>query len=164
MASSKVDGDLIVNGTLRANNMQLPNNAVGNNQFNSADPLTASKQQHQYLVGLNQAHGTAATAERRAIHCAHAAGTITDVVAGAVVAPVGDSTVTVDVYKNGVSVLSSALTLTSSGAAFEETAGTLSTPAYAAGDVIEVVLTVSAGSGTLPQGVYVRLTLREAAD
>lgn len=38
------------------------------------------------------------------------------------------------------------------------------TAAYAAGDTFTVVVTPNHTTGTLPQGVYVSLVLREAAD
>lgn len=141
----------------------LPANTVGNTQVSATAPLDATKTVHQYQRSLSQPHGTAATDERRVIHVARSAGSIVEFRAGPVVAATGDSTVTVDLLVNGVSVLSSVVTIDNGDAAFTKQAAVLSTAAYAAGDVIEVALDATAGSGTLPQGVFAAATLREAA-
>lgn len=88
---------------------------------------------------------------------------MTAVRAGVSVACIGDSTITVDVRKNGTSILSSTIVLDNSNTAFAEESGSISTSSYAAGDDLEVVVTVSAGTGTLGQGLHVDLILNEAA-
>ena len=159
------DGDMIVRGKLIASGFTPGNDSIGSTQFNAGDPLVASKQEHQYRVGLAQPHGTAAASERRAVHLAHAAGKVVEVRAGLTVANVGAATVTVDVRKNGTTILSAAISLTSATAAFGSVIAlpAVGQDAYAAGDVLEAVVTATAGGGTLGQGLYVGLTLREAA-
>ncbi|VTU02779.1 Marine sediment metagenome DNA, contig: S03H2_L04701 OS=marine sediment metagenome GN=S03H2_18785 PE=4 SV=1 [Gemmataceae bacterium] len=141
----------------------VPPGSFGDPQIGAANPIDATKVKHQYAPQLAQAHGTAATAERRIVHVARAAGTVAAVGAGPVVAATGNSTVTVDVRKNGTSILTSTISLTSATAAFARVAGTINTAAYVAGDVFEVVVTVAAGTGTLPQGVSVQVVFREGA-
>lgn len=142
----------------------FPASSVGDAAFNASDPLTAVKQQHQYVARQAQVHGSAATAERRVAHVARAAGTLVEVKLSVVVAAIGDSTVTVDVRKNGTTMLTGTVGLASANAAYSTVAGSISgSGAYVAGDVIEIVQTVSAGTGTLPQGVCTELVLREAA-
>jgi len=51
----------------------------------------------------------------------------------------------------------------SGDAAFAKVAGTVTDDDYVAGDVFETVVTVSAGSGTLGQGVFVDLVFDEEA-
>jgi hypothetical protein len=73
----------------------------------------------------------------------------------------GGGSCTIDLKKNGTSVLSGAVTLDSTTAAYALKDGTVTTPAYAAGDVFEVQ--VASPSGTKPKGVFARAVLREAA-
>lgn len=146
-----------------AGGVTLPQSCVGDAQFSSVAPLTADKQQHQYPQRHTQAHGTAAAAERRVVHVAKSAGQVADFLAGVVVACVGDSTISVDLRKNGTTVLSAAVGLSSANAAFAKVTGTISVANYAPGDVFEVVVTVSAGTGALGQGLFAQAVFREAA-
>jgi hypothetical protein len=101
-----VDGDLRVRGRVIPDAMTIPASSVGNTQFNAADPLAVANQQHQYVKQLAQVNGSAAAAERRVIHRVYGAtGTLLDFKAGLVTAAVGAATVTVDLRKNGASVL-----------------------------------------------------------
>jgi hypothetical protein len=78
---------------------------------------------------------------------------------GSIAKAIGDSTVTVDVKKNGTSVLSSVVTLNSSNTARIAVAATIdgTQDDLVAGDWLEVVITISAGTGTLPTGVFVQV-------
>ena len=165
MAGTNVfDGDLVVRGTLKASAFQPPNGSIGNNQVGSADPIDASKLKHQYLARLVQPSGSSATAVTQAVHHAHAAGSVVGVEVGAVVAATGADTVTVDVKKNGTTVLSGVVTLDSSTAAYAAVLGAVAVTAYAAGDTFTAVVTPAHSTGTLPQGLFVSLVLREGAD
>ena len=81
---------------------------------------------------------------------------------GAIVACIGDSTITVNLYKNGSTVLSAPVVLDNSNTAFAIEAGAISSASYSADDVFEVVVSVSAGTGTLGQGLFVSPMFREA--
>lgn len=162
--ASTVEGDLVVRGSLRANKFAVPSESVGNTQFNPADPLAATKQDHQYVKGFAQPHGTAAVAERRAIHVAHAPGQVVDITVGVVVANIGGATITIDLRNNDTTILSTPLVLDNTNAAFTSIPGTLSATSLSAGDVLEIVVTVSVGGGTLGQGLFAKLTVRESAD
>lgn len=144
---------------------QVPAGSFGNTQASAADPLDATKVKHQYVKTLAQVHGTPAATERRVVHVARAAGNVVAAEAGHVVAGAAGATLTVDVRKNGTTVLTGAISHDVTAAAFAETAGAVdATPAaYVAGDVIEVVITATAGAGTLPQGVYANVVMREGA-
>jgi hypothetical protein len=154
---------LNVTGQLRAGSVVLPADCVTDTNVNGSSPLAAAKTRHRHLRTLAQAHGTAATAERRVVHVAHAAGTVSAFRVGPVVAATGNSTATADLYKNGASVLSAGVALDNTNAAYAEEAGAVSSAAYVAGDVFEVVVPVSAGTGTLPQGVYADAVFDELA-
>ena len=88
---------------------------------------------------------------------------ITAFAAGCVTACIGDSTIEVDLLKNGVSVLSAAIEIDSGDADYAAVAGTVSSASVVAGDVLEVAITVTAGTGTLGEGVFAALTLEEKA-
>lgn len=140
----------------------VPASSFGDTQIGTTNPIGANKVKHQHHKQLSQAHGSAAAAERRVVHVARAAGTVESFEAGVVVAAVGDSTATADLYKNGASILTAAVEIDSGDAAYAEVAGAISSAAYVAGDVFEVVVTVAAGTGTLPQGLYAAAVLRES--
>lgn len=163
MAASTVDSDLVVTGTLVATAVSLPAACVVNATVSGSDPLAASKVRHRHLKTLAQVHGSAAATERRPVHVAHAAGTVSAFRVGPVVAAVGAATVTADLYKNGATVLSGVVTIDNSKAAFSKTSGTVSSAAYVAGDVFEVVLVATAGGGTLPQGIFADAVFDELA-
>lgn len=159
---TRFDDDVQFAGTVRfAKAPVMPTaGAVGNNQANPADPFKADKSYLRVKARLAQPK-SAATAEERAVHQAEAAGSLVSFKCGAAVAAVGDSTVTFDLLKNGVSVLSGTVTLTSVTAAFALLSGSFSPVAYVAGDVFSIKVTISAGTGTLPQGVFAAATLDE---
>jgi hypothetical protein len=141
----------------------VPASSFGDDDIDASDPLGCTKVDHQYIAQMAQAHGTAATAERRVVHIARAAGTFVSVQVCPVVAATGDSTATVDVKKNGTTILSGTVTIDNGDVAYSKTSAALSVTSYVAGDVIEVVQTVSAGTGTLPQGMTTTVVMREAA-
>lgn len=125
--------------------------------------VPASNQVHRiYCTAANQA-GTVASA-RTPIHIAKFAGTIAHArISPTQTAAAGAATVDVDIYVNGSSVMSAAMQITSSTTARAKVDGTVSSPSYAAGDVIEAVVTATAGGGTLPVGLAVDLALDEAS-
>jgi hypothetical protein len=156
--------DLYVTGAARFGGpVGLPASTLANESWNPSSPLAATNQQHQYAEVHGQAHGSSASAERRVLFIAHAAGTLVAFKVTQVVAATGDSTATVNLLKNGTTVLSASVVINNSRAAFAVQTATIAAAAYAAGDVFEIQITVSAGSGTLPQGVSALAVLREAA-
>lgn len=162
--ASTIDDDLVVRGTLRVNAFAIPANSVGNTQFSAADPLAAAKQEHQYVLHFTQPHGTIATSARYPIHVAHADGELVSFAGGVVVACAGAATITADLKKNGTTVLSSTVSIDNTNTAYLVEEATFSSTAYSANDVFEVVVTATAGGGTLGQGLFLKLVVREAAD
>lgn len=149
-------GDVTITNLTVSTTAALPANSFGNNQANANDPIGPTKLKHRYMPRLAQVHGTAATAERRVVHRARAAGTVLEFKVGVAVAAVGDSTVTVDLLKNGVTVLTGTVTIDSGDTAYTGiVTGTLvADPSYVAGAVFEVNVTVTPGTGTPPQGLF----------
>lgn len=142
---------------------KVPDGSFGDSQIGSTNPIDATKLKHQHVKVHAQPYGTAAASERKVVHVARSAGSVAAIEVGVVVAAVGAATVTLDVRKNGTSVLTSPVSLTSSQAAYSKVNGAISVAAYSSGDVFEIVLTATAGGGTLPQGVFCDAVFREGA-
>jgi len=163
VALSTIEGDLRVRGTLQVDYFTPPAASVGDDQVSSASPISADKLKHQYLPTYSQPN-TTATTETRVIHVARSAGTIEGFRAGSIAACSGAATITFDLRKNGATVLSSVITLDNANTARVIEAGTLSgSPTVVAGDVLEVVITATAGGGTLGTGAFCQAIVREGA-
>lgn len=162
--ASRIEGNVHVTGGLSANSMTIPSGSVDNAKIAAGADISASKLEHQHQITLAQDNGSAATAQTRVVHVVYGtAGTLVAVQAGCETPCVGDSTIDVDVHKNGSSILSAAIELSSSESAYELVDGTIATATLAADDVLEVVISVTAGTGTLGQGVFANLVVREDA-
>jgi hypothetical protein len=159
-APNTIQGDLYVIGALVAQRVTLPASTVGDAQMNSSSPIGADKSQHQHKKLLAQAYGVAAVSERRVVHIAQAAGSIYRFLASLVLANVGAATCSVDLKKNGTSILTAPISLTT-GTAYIPVDASVATPAYVAGDVFEIAMTATAGGGTLGQGFFAEATFRE---
>lgn len=155
-----VNGDLRVYGAVIPDSINMPAGSVGSTTFNGSDPLAIAKQRHKFAPGLRQA-GTAVTAHV-VVHYARAAGTVTAVRAGSIVACIGAATIVVNVKKNGTTILTGTFTLDSANTAFIVESGTISSGAYVTGDVLSVDVTATAGGGTLGSGLFVELDVDEA--
>lgn len=166
MAVSTLNSDLFVAGTLSARSIAISPGAVANAQVALQTPaIDAAKLQQQYQPCYSQEGGTNAAAERRVVHVVKGAtGQLLEMVVGAVVAATGNATATVDLKKNGATILTGTISLTSATAAYAtvQPAGFTAGATLAAGDVLEVHVTaVNAGTGTLAKGLFARLMVRE---
>ena len=158
--TNQISGDTVVRGHLSATSMTIPNSTVTSNAVQSAANINADKLESRIYPSHAQPN-TAATAETRALFVARRAGIVNHIYVGSIVAAIGDSTVTVDVKKNGTSILSSTVTLNSSNTARIAVAATIdgTLDDLVAADWLDVVITVSAGTGTLPTGVFVQVEI-----
>ena len=142
--------------------VNLPSACVGNDQIKTGEAVQAEKLEHQHRAGYSQESATTAADESRVFHVVKGAtGTLQAFSAGCVVANVGDSTITVDLLKNGVTVLTAPISLSVAEAAYEVAAGVLSGTSVVVGDVLEVVIDATVGTGTLGKGVFASLDLHE---
>lgn len=157
---SILPGDVVVGGTLSANVTTLSASSVTDAKVAAAADIAATKHRHQHRAMWQQPN-SAATAETRVLHVAYGLGDIIAVQAGSIAKAVGDSTVTIDIKLNGTTILSGTIQLDNANSAYTPESPSLATIAYAAGDVFTAVITISAGTGTLPTGVYVGLTVNE---
>lgn len=143
----------------------LPAACVGNNEVKDSDPIEQDKLEHQHRVNYSQAHGSASVDERRVVHVVRGAGaTLKQVVAGVSVACLSGATITVDVLKNGTTILTAPIEIDDADVAYDLVAGVIDDADLAQDDVLEVVVDVTAGGGTVGQGVFAALTIAEDAD
>lgn len=162
--SQRLDGDLYLSGRFVPGHMSYPANELDDAAVAAGADIKADKLEHQHQKSYSQANSAAAD-ETRVLHVVHGAtGVIDEFEAGNIVKAIGDATCTVDLRKNGTTVLDSPITLNSSSANYTPQAGTITVPALVAGDVLTVVIDGTIGTGTLPTGVYCSLKLQEKAD
>lgn len=141
----------------------LPNSSVSNGQIVAGAGIEAEKLEHQHSITGNQPN-TAATTETRVIHNVFGAtGDTLAFEAGSIVACVGGATVTLDVLKNGTTILTAPITLDNANTARVAEAGSISVASLVDGDVLEVVIVATVGGGTLATGLFYNLRLNEDA-
>lgn len=87
------------------------------------------------------------------------AGQITDARVAAITPLTGNATYTVDIHKNGVSILSAVLALSTGTAARASVVGALATTSVAAGDFFEAVVTNTPGTGAAPANIVFQVQL-----
>lgn len=164
MSLSRIESDMHVAGNLSCNTVTLPAGAVSNVDVASGASIATTKLQHRYSRTYSQESATNAADESRVLFTTYGAtGTVISFKAGAVVAATGNATCSVDLKKNGTSILASALSLTSSQTAYAELTATISTASIVAGDNLEVAIDGNVGSGALAKGVYCTLVVDETA-
>lgn len=162
MSLLRVPSDLHVEGQITAEAMIVPANAVTDASVSSTAAIQATKLFHQQLKSYSQPN-TTATTETKVIHVARAGGSVAEFYAGSIGVCAGAATITIDLKKNGTSILSAVITLNSSNTARVAVGASVSTPNYVAGDVFEIVATATAGGGTLGTGLFAQMTAQEAA-
>lgn len=159
--------NLHVGGTLTAKQMGIPAGTVTDAAITAGANLSASKLQHRYQAVYAQEASDDAIAEERIIHVAAGAGTIVSFAAALLVPPdtaAGSSgrTATIDLKKNGTTVLTGAIQLDNDNTARVLEAGILSSDTLASGDVLSVAVTTAGSTGTHPIGVYAIAVIHEA--
>lgn len=135
--------------------LTLPAAIIGDEEVNSASPLGMTKTRHLHAKGTNFGLALSGTPVTRTelLYVASAAGVIREFFA--LLADDGSSTsITVDLQKNGVTVLSAPISLTHSTGNGVAVYGTISVPTYVAGDRFMVVMTVSSATGA--QGPFAK--------
>jgi hypothetical protein len=127
-----------------------------------------TKMYHRVSLDYSQATGSAVATETRIIHIPYTAFVALAAKASVDVAAIGDSTVVIDIKtasSGGAfsTILSSTLTIDSSTAADTPTSlAFAASPNCAAGGMVQIIVTSTAGTGTLPQGLCLTLTGYEA--
>lgn len=161
MSLQKIPNDVLITGSLTVQGgVDFAAGSVGDSQIAATAGIQATKLTHDHIRSHSQPN-TTATTETRGIYVARNAGTVVELSAGSIVANIGAATVTVDLKKNGVTILSGVVTLDNANTARVVEMGTISGASYAAADFFETVITATAGGGTLATGVYVQALFRE---
>jgi hypothetical protein len=157
-----VDGNWWVGGTFSCNTLNIPDATVVNAAVSTTADIDASKLEQHHARGFGQV-GTSAS-ETKVIHTVRGAtARIKKFAVTNISACAGASTIDVDLKKNGTTVLSAVIELNSTTpTARSIKEGTLSVTTAVAGDVFEVVITISqSGTDALSSGVYAEMRLDE---
>jgi len=158
-------GDVHIRGSLCPTSLSPPDGCIDDDAVQAAAGIKASKLQHQHRVGYAQESATLAADESRVLHTVFGAtGTIENFEAGSVVACTGTDKVEIDLLKNGVSILTAKITLDSTSTAYIVVEAAIATATLVDGDVLEVSIDATAGTGVLAKGVFVSLTVHEDAE
>lgn len=162
MATNRIEGDTYINGNIGASSMTIPSGSVTNAAVQSLAGIQAEKLENQNKIVLSQGSATTAAAETKPVFViTGATADIVSIKAGSVVANIGDSVCTVDLKKNGTTVLSAPITLDNGDAAYALVAGTVSSASLVQDDVVEIVVTATIGTGTLATGLFAVVVLHE---
>lgn len=160
MAQVIIPDDVVIRGHLSTETMTIPPSTVTDASVATGAAIDPDKIVNRFRRSLTQAHGSAGTAERRAIHVALRDGTLNACTAALSVAPTSTGTHTIQIKKNGSNILSSAIVLDNANTAYtKEDAGSFTSSTYVAGDFFEVDVTVS--GATLGQGLIVEVEFDE---
>ena len=160
MAQTRIEGDLYVTGNIGSATMSVPDSTVVNADVSASADITSTKLEMQRSFTYSQ-NGTAASVTVP-IHIVYGATcSLVSIKAGSVAACIGNSTVTVDLKKNGSSVLSAVITLDNANTARVAEAGTITTAGGVAGDFYELVIVATVGTGTLATGLGVTVIWSE---
>lgn len=161
---TNIDSDVNVRGNLTATTMTIPSGSVVDASINPGAGVEATKLQHEH-VGKTEPNGattTAAVAQGCLHVCRGPTAQIQDFSVLVRTAAIGAATVTIDLWKNGVSILSGTYNITSGLAAYVLHSIAVTSANLVAGDVVEMAITAAAaGGGTLPKGVLGVLTVYE---
>lgn len=145
--------------TIVAQAITLPSSCVGNSNVTAGAGIDSSKLDHLHYAHQSQKNGTANVAQRELLHLVvGATGTLLSFKCWNTTAASGGDSTTVDLYKNGSTILSAAITLNAAAGTTVQS-GTFSSSSVVAGDKLELVATIS-GSNT-GQGLNVQLGLDE---
>ncbi len=161
---------LHIAGTLSSQYFVPPAQCIDNAAIkvrSAGTPIDAAKVDHQhrevYANGVGKST-TVSVSETAVVHVAKANGTLKRFSAGAVTPATGNSTVTVDLKKNGITVLTAVISLSVAQTARQVVSATVLTTAYLAGDVFEVTTVTTVGTGTLPAGLFAYADFYESAE
>lgn len=155
--------DVVVRGTLVPSAVTLPDNAINSESQIKAGVNIPADKTEQRIYPSHAQPNTAATTETRTLFVARRAGVVNEVIVGSIGIAVGNAITTVDVRRNGTTILSAVVTLDSANATRIVESGAISgAGTFVAGDWYDVVITATIGTGTLPTGVFVQMECDQA--
>lgn len=153
--------------TLSAAAFNAPAGCIGDAEIEAAAGIQATKVERQFNVYDEQTPGSAVVAKTKLAHIAKAAGSVVGIDAvTTTVATGGDRTVTIDLQKSTAggafaTVLSAVVTLNNSSVVRTVYSGVISSAAFVAGDIFQIVTAVAGAAGAQAAGLQVTVTLRE---
>lgn len=156
-------GDVVITGDiLGATGIAYPDGTIVNADISGSAAIAASKCQKSLSPAARQS-GTVAD-ETIILHVVKGAtGTVKHFSASAVTVATGVSSFTVDLQKNGVTMLSAPVTVNAGTGDLGEEVGTLTVTTLADGDVLTAVIDATAsGTDTPATGAYAQVDLDEA--
>jgi hypothetical protein len=165
-----IQGDLSVNGQISAKTLAIPNGTIDDDAVASGsagDFIAASKLTHRVALSVNQKTGTDVVAETRTVHVTKGAATAIALYVVCDAKPSTDKTVTVDVKKSTggaafATLLTGVVTVSSASTIRVPQSGTFASTAIAGGDVLQIVVAVTSGTGgDQAQGLNVTLLIDE---
>lgn len=160
MSATLRDSD-VLGGTMRPDVFIPPSGCITDDAVVAAALLAYTKLQQMRVESGNQPNSAATTETRTMAVVVGATGSILSFKAGSIAIAVGAATVTLDLKKNGTTVLSAPITLDTGNTARILESATISVPGLVVGDWLEVVITATAGGGTLPTGLFYQLAFYE---
>ena len=160
----RIEDDGQFRGAVTVLEALLNSGCVSNAQVATNAAIAASKLEHRHRAVYSQESATAAVDGNYVVHVVKGAtGTIQAFACGVVVACVGVATIDVDLLKNGVSILTAAVTIDNGDAAYAIVAGTIDTDTLLVDDVLEVSIDETTGGGTQGKGVFAYVDIDEDA-
>lgn len=155
MAVGRLEEDIFFAGACRFKDITVNDGAIGDAAIASGADLAASKLKHVHRAVYSQELATTPTTGTYVIHSFQADGGMLAFKVGCAVKPSGDGTVTLNLLRNTTSVLAAALTLNSSSTNYTFQAGSISTTACTAGQVLALSIASSTGTaGTCGSGIF----------
>jgi len=143
----------------------MPAESIPDSAVKTAAGLQSTKiQQRPRVFGAQGDSNDTVVADTRVIYVVSGAtGTLRNFRIGCVTACTGNATITIDLKKNGTTVLAAPKVLDNSQIDRQSVEASIQTQACVQGDVFELVVTVNAGTGALGAGLFWSLTLEETA-
>lgn len=155
--------DTYVDATFQAKTLVPSAGCLLDAHVNAGAAIGTAKMRHKHLRGYGQPNAAATTETRGLRIILGATGTVVAFKAGSIAPCAGNATVTLDLKKNGASILTAVIQLDLTNTARIAEAATIATAALAVGDWLEVVIVATIGTGTLATGVYCELEIDEDA-
>jgi hypothetical protein len=161
--SNRLEGLVCSGAATFGGAVYLPAETITNANIQTGANVTASKLEHVHRKTYSQI-GSAVDVAAYVIHVVNGATARNLYVrAGSIAAAIGDATVTIDIKKNGTSVMTGAtpLTLNSSNTAYVPVELSIATTTAVVGNVYTLVIDATIGTGTLPTGLFVEFEIDE---
>lgn len=157
------NNDKVFNGQcIFAKAPSMPSGSFGNSQINVNDPIAPSNLIEMLPITHAQAYGVAVVSERVAKYVARNKGTVLGFRALLVLPCTVDDTVTVDVKKNGTTILTAVVTLNNAAVAYQAVVAAIADAPYVANDVFEFIVTATHNTGVIGQGLLCTMIVNES--